>query len=74
MTEWGVTPEYINNRWTEELLTLMFVKRTKRIKRTTQKEISENGNVSEAPKKKVKDTEMFAMLGIIPEVVRCQSK
>lgn len=29
--EWHVTPEYINENWTEELLTLMFMKRKVRI-------------------------------------------
>lgn len=71
MTEWGVTPEYINNRWTEELLTLMFVKRTKRIRRIANREDVPS---AEAPVNRVKDKELFQAIGIIPEVVQCQSK
>ena len=32
--DWGLTPEYINQFWTEEKLQLMFESRTKRILRT----------------------------------------
>lgn len=31
--EWGLTPEYINRNWTEELLALMFQARLKRFER-----------------------------------------
>ena len=27
LSEWGLTPQWINENWTEELLALMFVKR-----------------------------------------------
>lgn len=30
LAEWGVTPEYVNEYWTEELLALMFIKRRDR--------------------------------------------
>jgi hypothetical protein len=72
MTEWGVTPEYINRWWTEELLTLMFIKRTKRIKRMNSATVVKedfNGNQY----KKVTDTELFQAVGFQPEVVRYAS-
>jgi hypothetical protein len=31
LAEWHVTPEYINEEWTEELLALMFIKRREMI-------------------------------------------
>lgn len=30
--EWKLTPDYINDNWTEELLALMFVSRLKRLR------------------------------------------
>jgi hypothetical protein len=33
LTEWGLTPEYLNETWTEELLHLMFVSRGRRFER-----------------------------------------
>jgi hypothetical protein len=33
LTEWHLTPEYINNNWTEELLALMMTARIDRLKR-----------------------------------------
>lgn len=33
LTEWGLTPEYINRNWTEELWQLMIEKRTVRLMR-----------------------------------------
>jgi hypothetical protein len=41
LTEWGLTPEYVNENWTEELLHLMLKSRAKRF----------NGVVAEAPKR-----------------------
>jgi hypothetical protein len=35
--EWGLTPEWINANWTEELLALMFTKRKERIERMRAK-------------------------------------
>lgn len=81
MTEWGVTPEYINNRWTEELLTLMFIKRTARIKRAAKEPVAETSLpplkttppvqysqfVTQAEQK------AFTALDIQPEVVRYAS-
>lgn len=31
LSEWHVTPDYINRNWTEELLQLMFLKREERL-------------------------------------------
>jgi hypothetical protein len=33
LTEWGLTPEYVNENWTEELLHLMLKSRAKRFNR-----------------------------------------
>ena len=51
MAEWHVTPDYIINNWTEELLNLMLEKRAERLTRLvepTGEPISqESGKVSE---------------------------
>ena len=49
MVEWSVTPDYIINNWTDELLYLMILKRNDRLK-------SESGSGSDG---KVSDTELF---------------
>lgn len=36
--EWHLTPEYIYEHWTEELLTLMFMKRKRRVQRKAEAE------------------------------------
>lgn len=33
LTEWGLTPDYINANWTEELFALMLITRNQRIDR-----------------------------------------
>jgi hypothetical protein len=33
LTEWHITPEYINEQWTEELFELMFRKRNERLRK-----------------------------------------
>lgn len=35
LSEWGLTPEYINTNWTEELLALMVQKRNQRVRGTS---------------------------------------
>ena len=45
MSEWHVTPDYITNNWTNELLDLMIGKRNERIGQLNQPRKS--GNVSE---------------------------
>jgi hypothetical protein len=39
LVEWGLTPDYINSRFTEELLALMLRSRMRRIRRMQGKDI-----------------------------------
>lgn len=61
MTEWHLTPEYILDNWTEELLALMFEKRKESFDamRTLQQPDSES-----LPAKRVTDLELFTMPGV----------
>jgi hypothetical protein len=62
MVEWRVTPEYINDNWTEELLLLMFEKRAVRLQKKAGTYQQQNYNM-------VPDIELFKMVGYTPEVV-----
>jgi len=66
LLEWGLTPEYINRRWTEELLALMFISRTKRLKRHA---VAASGEQTTTPYKIVSEQELFAEMKLEPEVV-----
>jgi hypothetical protein len=70
MSDWGKDPVYINRWWTEELLTLMFIKRTVRIKRLAK---AQSPEAPEAPPEvnKVSDKELFAEMKLpVDEVTR----
>jgi hypothetical protein len=54
LIDWHLTPEYINEHWTEELLCLMFVKRRERIERITPSQMTEVSGV-----KKIGNKEFF---------------
>lgn len=63
MHDWGVMPEYINRRWTEEQFGLLFTKRNKRIQ-------IENGNGAKPSDVDVMvsgDT-FLASMGVVPKV------
>jgi hypothetical protein len=63
--EWKVTPEYINNNWTEEQLLLLFLSRAKRYKR--QADTTKGDAPTEV--KVVPEEELFERMGYKPEVV-----
>jgi hypothetical protein len=67
LIEWHLTPEYINERWTEELLCLMFVKRRERLQRIAPSRMTEVGVV-----KKIGNKEFFERHGI--KVKRCSQR
>lgn len=58
MVEWGITPEYINANWTEELLTLMFLKKRRRYERLAEA----RGEIQPKPRR-VKDSQLFKEMG-----------
>jgi hypothetical protein len=58
MTEWGLTPEYILESWTEAKLLLMFVKRRERIMA-----INESMKPKERTAKQVAEEEFMAQTG-----------
>jgi hypothetical protein len=60
MTEWGLTPEYILDNWTEELFTLMFVKRAERIEAMT-KAVKHDAAPAPVAYKQITDQELFAL-------------
>ena len=64
MTEWHVTPDYIDNNWTNELLNLMIEKLEER-KDKEKKAISEHGD-SQA----VSDKDFFRQLGNKVKVIK----
>jgi hypothetical protein len=68
LVEWHLSPEYLNENWTEELLALMFQKRNERIERaqaTTAGE-STTARPSQPASRRVTDTELLAQMGINP--------
>jgi hypothetical protein len=61
LVDWHLTPEYINEHWTEELLTLMFVKRKvrfDRMRKSISKQTETSSPVKYAPVKS--EAEFFA--------------
>lgn len=62
MAEWHITPDYIVNNWTDELLTLMIEKLSERKKRET--------GAMKPGDNKVSDSDLFGMLGNKIKVVR----
>ena len=66
MTEWHVTPDYISNNWTDELLNLMVDKLIER-KEREEEAVRQISNRSESYK--VSDTELFSRMGKMVKVV-----
>lgn len=62
LSEWGLTPDYINRKWTEELLSLMFQSRGRRLARG--KKDDEPATVT----RKVSNDEFFARHGNLVKV------
>jgi hypothetical protein len=58
--EWHLTPEYIHEHWTEELLTLMFLKRQRRIERHAEA-------VGDKPRE-ISDSQLFERMGVKPAI------
>jgi len=65
MVEWHVTPDYIENNWTDELLTLMTEKLVERKERQLQtlSAASTSGGAA-----KISDVQMFARAGNLIKV------
>ncbi|MBU2249731.1 MAG: hypothetical protein KKD77_23495 [Gammaproteobacteria bacterium] len=73
MAEWHVTPDYITNNWTEELLELMVSKLVDRQKRQSGaiEGAQEGHRVAPVQNDRVvKDTELFRILGRKLKVVK----
>lgn len=61
---WGTDPTFINENWTDELFTFMFVSRVRRLKRT-RPQIGPDGEVVEVePTTRVSDRELFSIMGL----------
>ena len=58
LSEWHLTPDYINSRWTEELLSLMFQSRGRRLQRGKK-----NDDEARPVMRKVSNDEFFARHG-----------
>jgi hypothetical protein len=65
LREWGRTPEYINTRWTEELLGLMFQSRTRNLIRSAEARQPEGSGLKYVQS----DAELFRSMGYSPEEV-----
>ena len=74
MAEWHVTPDYIAEHWTEELLRLMVDKLVERKKREASPPSGGFQSPSQAPRKErdkmIPDSELFAKLGDCMKVVK----
>jgi len=69
MSEWHVTPDYIVNNWTDELLNLMVEKLVERRKREIGAVESKVGRLKPTDTK-VSDETLFAQLGKKIKVVK----
>lgn len=62
---WGLDPLYINSHWSDELLTLMFVARTRRYRRTAKTQDPDAAQASApAPANRISDAELFSVMGV----------
>jgi len=62
LEEWGITPDYINQQWTPEILFVMFRERKENIRRIEEQQEEdrqrmENGDTG--PRRKISDVELF---------------
>jgi hypothetical protein len=65
--DWGTTPEYLNENWTEELLLLLTIKRAERIRQRAED--------ARPPKdKRMTDVELFNAMGVAPTFVTPRKK
>lgn len=62
MSTWHVTPEYINDNWTEEQFLLLFKMRNRRIKH-------ESGTQTKVKKSNMDGNDFLAVCGVVPTVV-----
>jgi hypothetical protein len=70
LLDYGLTPEYVNRRWTEELLSLIFISRARRSKRQADMADGKYDNLPLAGFELVSEAELFRQAGIQPEVVQ----
>ena len=66
LTDWGISPDEINDEWTEELLALMFEKRADRLRAIADKQPI--GSTKRMPKR-ITNKEFFRKHGIQPKQV-----
>lgn len=66
MAEWHLSPDYIVNNWTDELLNLMVEKLTER----KQREVQAMRPLGSSGGHRVSDKELFAQAGNLIKVVK----
>ena len=64
LSEWHITPDYIVNNWTDELLALMVDKLSERKQREIDAMKGSSTPNRYAGKEVISDTELFARMGI----------
>jgi hypothetical protein len=60
MSDWGLMPDEINEKWTEERLALMFDKRNERIRAMNQ----ESKPAEERGPQQISDMDFFQRMGV----------
>jgi hypothetical protein len=64
LSEWGLTPDYVNQEWTPEILWLMFYERKDNIERIEEYRRRQLGHEPEEDRRVVSDTELFKKMKI----------
>ena len=64
MRVWHVTPEYINQHWTPEIIHLMFEKYSEWIEQCKAATEPSEGREYQTAKRRVTDMELFNVMGI----------
>jgi hypothetical protein len=63
LAEWSLTPEHVNDRWSPEILWLMFHERKLELERVRE---AQGQEPEQEPKRRISDAEMFKLLKIDP--------
>jgi hypothetical protein len=63
LAEWSLTPEYVNDRWSPEILWLMFHERKLELERVRE---AQGQEPEQEPRRRISDAEMFKLLKIDP--------
>jgi hypothetical protein len=64
--EWHLTPEYIDNKWTDEILMLMVQARGERLRKFADAQVPTNTGKERPPScpRVVSDVELFKSMGV----------